>query len=318
MHNAFSVILGLIVPVWLAATISNATAAPPAKAEEDRYIAARDAAIAKISASTMRKHGGCTKAESASRFAAQMRHKFNDRRGLWVRRSSTTAFNARVSACSTAALNHARKNRKGWPGWAPMEVCRAGAYRHGADAVRTMAARPQGGGATMSGTCLQIGGAEGEVFIPRRYERRAAVVNFVRCPSQGRRRDLRMDAGGRTRSTFPAATRYSFCDRQWQGVRRLRIDRSQQSACIAIRRQLRQRRTGRTTSGSKIDRKAYDRLETCARRWTNTSAASQTAKRASFAEASDGPDAALRRSYALSRSTLALADQAACQQRMIA
>ena len=50
MHTAVSAILGLIAPVCLAATISNATAAPPAKAAEDRYVAARDAAIEKISA----------------------------------------------------------------------------------------------------------------------------------------------------------------------------------------------------------------------------------------------------------------------------
>jgi hypothetical protein len=48
MHKAF--ILGLIAPLSLAATISNATAAPTTKAAEDRYIAARDAAIEKISA----------------------------------------------------------------------------------------------------------------------------------------------------------------------------------------------------------------------------------------------------------------------------
>ena len=48
MHNAFSAILGLIAPICLAATISNAAAAPPAKAAEDRYIAARDAAIEKF------------------------------------------------------------------------------------------------------------------------------------------------------------------------------------------------------------------------------------------------------------------------------
>ena len=50
MRNAFSAILGLIAPICLAATISNAAAAPPAKAAEDRYIAARDAAIEQISA----------------------------------------------------------------------------------------------------------------------------------------------------------------------------------------------------------------------------------------------------------------------------
>ena len=47
MHNTFSGILGLIVPLFLAATI--ATAAPSAKTAEDRYIAARDAAIEKFS-----------------------------------------------------------------------------------------------------------------------------------------------------------------------------------------------------------------------------------------------------------------------------
>jgi hypothetical protein len=48
MHNAFPAILGMIFSLCLAAT--NATAAPPAKQAEDRYIAARDAAIRKISA----------------------------------------------------------------------------------------------------------------------------------------------------------------------------------------------------------------------------------------------------------------------------
>jgi hypothetical protein len=49
MHNAFSAIPGLIAPLCLAATISNAVAAPPVRAAEDRYIAARDAAIEKFS-----------------------------------------------------------------------------------------------------------------------------------------------------------------------------------------------------------------------------------------------------------------------------
>jgi hypothetical protein len=49
MHNAFSAILGLIAPLYLAATISNATAAPAAKAAEDPDIAARGVAIEKLS-----------------------------------------------------------------------------------------------------------------------------------------------------------------------------------------------------------------------------------------------------------------------------
>ena len=48
MHCTFSAILGLIVSLLPAATI--ATAAPAAKQAEDRYIAARDAAIEKVSA----------------------------------------------------------------------------------------------------------------------------------------------------------------------------------------------------------------------------------------------------------------------------
>ena len=50
MHNPSSAIFRLLVPLCLAATISNVSAAPPTKSAEDRYIAARDAAIEKISA----------------------------------------------------------------------------------------------------------------------------------------------------------------------------------------------------------------------------------------------------------------------------
>ena len=48
MQNTFSAVLGLAIPLLLAAPI--AIAAPPAKNAEDRYIDARDAAIQKISA----------------------------------------------------------------------------------------------------------------------------------------------------------------------------------------------------------------------------------------------------------------------------
>ena len=80
MHNALSAILGLIVPLFLPATI--ATAAPPAKAAEDRYIAARDAAIKKIS--TIYDAGniddGARKAQDAASadLAARMRAILNE------------------------------------------------------------------------------------------------------------------------------------------------------------------------------------------------------------------------------------------------
>ena len=82
MHNAFSAILGLIAPLSLAATISNATAAPPAKAAEDRYIATRDAAIEKISAiyDAGNADDAARKAEEAASadLAAQMRAILNE------------------------------------------------------------------------------------------------------------------------------------------------------------------------------------------------------------------------------------------------
>jgi hypothetical protein len=82
MHNAFSTILGLITPLCLVGTISNATAAPPAKAAEDRYIAARDAAIAKISAiyDAGNADDAARKAEDAASIdlAAQMRAILNE------------------------------------------------------------------------------------------------------------------------------------------------------------------------------------------------------------------------------------------------
>jgi hypothetical protein len=82
MHNAFSAILGLIAPLCLAATISNATAAPLAKAAEDRYIAARDAAIEKISAiyDAGNADDAARKAEDAAStdLAAQMRTILNE------------------------------------------------------------------------------------------------------------------------------------------------------------------------------------------------------------------------------------------------
>jgi len=82
MHNTFSAILGLIVTVCLAATISNAVASPPAKAAEDRYIAARDAAIEKVSAiyDAGNADDAARKAEEAANadLAAQMRVILNE------------------------------------------------------------------------------------------------------------------------------------------------------------------------------------------------------------------------------------------------
>lgn len=82
MKNALSALVGLVAPICLAATISSAIAAPPAKSAEDRYIAARDAAIEKISAIYDAGNSGdaARKAEDAASadLQAQMRAILNE------------------------------------------------------------------------------------------------------------------------------------------------------------------------------------------------------------------------------------------------
>ena len=99
MRNAFSAILGLVAPLCLAATISNATAAPAAKAAEDRYLAARDAAIEKISAiyDAGNADDAARKAEEAASadLGAQMRAVLNEaaREGFGPPRLHIDTFN---------------------------------------------------------------------------------------------------------------------------------------------------------------------------------------------------------------------------------
>lgn len=82
MHNAFSAIVGLIVPVFLVTTIANVAAAPPAQTAKDRYIATRDAAIEKISAiyDADNPNDAARKAEevASADLAAQMRAILNE------------------------------------------------------------------------------------------------------------------------------------------------------------------------------------------------------------------------------------------------
>ena len=98
MHKALPAVLRLYVPLCLAATISTASAAPPAKTAEDRYIAARDAAIEKIS--TLYDAGNsdeaARKAEEAATadLGAQMRAILNEsaRDGFGPARPSIDTF----------------------------------------------------------------------------------------------------------------------------------------------------------------------------------------------------------------------------------
>lgn len=96
MNSPRSAALRLLVPLCLAATISQATAAP--KSAEDRYIAARDAAIEKISAlyDTGNSDEAARKAEEAATadLGAQMRAIVNEpsREGFGPARLSVDTF----------------------------------------------------------------------------------------------------------------------------------------------------------------------------------------------------------------------------------
>lgn len=96
MNNSCAAVLRLLVPLCLAATISQATAAP--KSAEDRYIAARDAAIEKISAlyNTGNSDEAARKAEAAATadLGAQMRAIVNEpsREGFGPARLSVDTF----------------------------------------------------------------------------------------------------------------------------------------------------------------------------------------------------------------------------------
>ena len=98
MRKTFSVISGLIAPLCLAAALSSATAALPAKTAEDRYIAARDAAIEKISAiyDAGNRDDAARKAEDAASadLEAQMRAILNEpaRDGFGPGRLNIDAF----------------------------------------------------------------------------------------------------------------------------------------------------------------------------------------------------------------------------------
>ena len=98
MTKALPAVLLLLVPLYVAATISTASAAPPAKSAEDRYIAARDAAIKNISAlyDAGNSDEAARKAEDAATadLAAQMRAILNEsaRDGFGPARPSIDTF----------------------------------------------------------------------------------------------------------------------------------------------------------------------------------------------------------------------------------
>jgi hypothetical protein len=222
MHIAFSAIFGLIASLCLAATI--ATAAPPAKEAENRYVAARDAAIEKISAiyDTGNADEAARKAEDAASadLAAQMRAILNEaaRAGLWSARLHIDTFNK-----GDEGLRHARRaalrspareeRRKGRPGSAPIGKYVAPKAQSSSRRKRCSSdgcARTRRGGArTIKNVPQQIGAAlKDESFYTQAVSSGSAVGEVsIRCRSQSPAGATFVHGmlAGRTQSDIPDA-----------------------------------------------------------------------------------------------------------------
>jgi len=283
MHNAFSVILGLIAPLCLAATISNATAAPPTKTAEDRYIVARDAAIEKISAiyDGGNHDGAARKAEEAASadLGAQMLAILNEnaREGFGLAKLHIDTF------------------YKGDEGFGMLDGLRFDAMlgkngetagQNGADGKyvapkahiivttqtlfeRWLRAHKEWWGNNVKNVPQQIGAAlKDESFYTQAVSSGAAVVNFNSLP-------IARPAGatfahgmlaGRTQSDIPNAADTVFVSAIANGkvyIAYGSIDpKVQVPACIAIRASYDKKaeQAEDDLRFEKIDRKAYDKL----------------------------------------------------------
>jgi hypothetical protein len=282
MHNAFSAILGLIVPVCLAATISNAVAAPPAKAE-DRYIAARDAAIEKISAiyDAGNADDAARKAEEAASadLAAQMRAILNEsaREGFGPAKLHSDTFNKGDEGFgmldglrfdATLGKNGQKAGQDGADGKhvepkAHIIVTTQTLFE------RWLRAHKDWWGKDIKNVPQQIGAAlKDESFYTQAVSSGSAVVNFNSLP-------IAKPAGatfaygmlaGRTQSDIPNAADTVFVSAIANGkvyVAYGSIDpKVQIPACIAIRASFNKKaeQAEDDLRFEKIDRKTYDKL----------------------------------------------------------
>jgi hypothetical protein len=296
MHNTFSAILGLIAPLFLAATIANA--APPAKQAEDRHIAMRDAAIEKISAiyDAGNADDAARKAEDAASadLAAQMRAILNE--------AARTGFGP--------AKLHIDTFNKGDEGFGMLDGLRFDAVvgkngdkagQDGADGKyveptahiivtsqtlfeRWLRAHKEWWGNNVKNVPQQIGAAlKDESFYTEAVSSGSAVVNFNSLP-------IAKPAGatfaygmlaGRTQSDIPDAADTVFVSAIANGkvyVAYGSIDpKVQIPACVAVRASFNKKaeQAEDDLRFEKIGRRPTTNWETCARRAkTNTSAAS--------------------------------------------
>ena len=283
MHNAFSAILGLIAPLCLAATISDATAAPSAKAAEDRYIAARDAAIEKISAIYDAGNTGdaAQKAEetASADLAAQMRAILNEsaRAGFGPARLHIDTFNkgdegfGMLDGLRFEALLGANGQKAGQDGADGKYVAPKAHIIVTTQTLfeRWLRAHKEWWGNNIKNVPQQIGAAlKDESFYTQAVSSGAAVVNFNSLP-------IARPAGatfahgmlaGRTQSDIPNAADTVFVSAIANGkvyVAYGSIDpKVQIPACIAIRASYDKKaeQAEDDLRFEKIDRKAYDRL----------------------------------------------------------
>jgi hypothetical protein len=298
MHNALSAILGLIAPLCLAATISNATAAPPAKAAEDRYIAARDAAIEKISAiyDAGNADDAARKAEDAASadLAAQMRAILNEpaRDGFGPAKLNIDTFSKGDEGFGT--LDGLRFDaRLGKNGEKAGQDGADGKYVEPKAHIivtsqtlfeRWLRAHKEWWGNNVKNVPQQIGAAlKDESFYTQAVSSGAAVVNFNSLPiaKPAEATFVHGMLAGRTQSDIPDAADTVFVSAIANGkvyVAYGSIDpKVQIPACVAVRASFNKKaeQAEDDLRFEKIGRRPTTNWETCARRAkTNTSAAS--------------------------------------------
>ena len=309
MHNTFSVILGLIVPLFLAATI--ATAAPPAKEADDRYIATRDAAIEKISAAydAGNADDAARKAEDAASadLAAQMRAILNEpaRDGFGPAKLNIDTFSKGDEGFGTldGLRFDARLGKNGetaGPNGADGKYVEPKAHIIVTSQTlfeRWLRAHKEWWGNNVKNVPQQIGAAlKDESFYTQAASSGAAVVNFNSLPiaKPAEATFVHGMLAGRTQSDIPNAADTVFVSAIANGkvyVAYGSIDpKVQVPACIAIRASYDKKaeQAEDDLRFEKIDRKAYDKLGNLRQKGEDVYKrcfAQNAPKQASFAEA---------------------------------
>ena len=281
MQNTFSSVFGLTIPLLLAAPI--AIAAPPAKTAEDRYVAARDAAIQKISAiyDAGNRDEDARKAEKAASadLLEQMRVILAepDRDGVGPPTLNVDTFSKGDEGCGT--LDGLRFDAKlGRNGETAGQNGADGKYVEPRSHIivttqtlfeRWLRAHKDWWGKKTKNVPQQIGAAlKDESFYTQAISSGAAVVNFNSLPIEKPAAASFAHAmlAGRTQSELPDAADHVFVAAIANGKVHIAyglIDPPVQVPdCLAIRGDYIKKAEQATEDlqSGKIDRKTYDKL----------------------------------------------------------